>query len=78
MKPAIHSNKKSHWVILCCLSGPAGSRSIILYVIFHNTSNFSPFLLLAGFLLVIIGLYGAYITLAGFLIKIFLGKRTEI
>ena len=36
--------------------------------------NFSPFLLLAGFLLVIIGLYGAYITLAGFLIKIFLGK----
>ena len=72
---AIISNKKSHWVFCAASVGLLAAGCIILYVIFHNTSNFSPFLLLAGFLLVIIGLYGAYITLAGFLIKIFLGKN---
>ena len=72
---AIISNKKSHWVFCAASVGLLTAGCIILYVIFHNTSNFSPFLLLAGFLLVIIGLYGAYITLAGFLIKIFLGKN---
>ncbi len=64
---AIISNKKSHWVFCAASVGLLAAGCIILYVIFHNTSNFSPFLLLAGFLLVIIGLYGAYITLAGFL-----------
>lgn len=66
---------KSHWVFCAASVGLLAAGCIILYVIFHNTSNFSPFLLLAGILLVIIGLYGAYITLAGFLIKIFLGKN---
>lgn len=70
---ALLSGKKGHW-FLCVLSvALLAAGCVLLYLIFHNTALFSAAMLSAGITLIIGGLYGAYITLAAFLVKLFLG-----
>ena len=72
---AVISNKKSHWILCAVSMGILAGGCSLIYFIFHETAFFSMFLLLAGFVMIIAGLYGTYISLAGFLVKIFLGKN---
>lgn len=74
---AILSNKKSHWILFVVSVLLLGTGCGLLYYIFHNTYMFSGELMLLGLALLIGGLYGAYISLAAFLVKVFLGRNEK-
>lgn len=72
---ALIDRKKSHW-ILCIISFLLlASGCVAIYCIFHYTAYFSIVFLLLGFTLIIGGLYGFYIELAGLIMKVFLSKN---
>lgn len=71
---AVLSSKKSHWILFVVSFLLLGAGCGLLYTIFHNIALFSGEILFLGLALLIGGLYGSYITLAGFLVKIFLEK----
>ncbi|MDO4273625.1 MAG: FtsX-like permease family protein [Eubacteriales bacterium] len=72
---AVISNKKDHWTLCVVSTALIVSGCALLYITFHNRDFFSPVFLLVAFVLIIGGLYGVYITLAAFLVKVFLGKN---
>ncbi|WP_148410677.1 FtsX-like permease family protein [Murimonas intestini] len=74
---AVLSSKKSHWILFVVSFLLLGTGCGLLYTIFHNIALFSGEILFLGLALLIGGLYGSYITLAGFLVKIFLGKNEK-
>lgn len=73
----ILSNKRSHWILFVASVLLLGTGCGLLYYIFHNTYMFSGELMLLGLALLIGGLYGAYISLAAFLVKVFLGRNEK-
>lgn len=72
---AVISKKKDQWVFCVVSTALIVSGCTLLYITFNHRDFFSPIFLFVAFILIIGGLYGVYITLSAFLVKVFLGKN---
>lgn len=72
---AVISKKKDQWFFCVVSTALIVSGCTLLYITFNHRDFFSPIFLFVAFILIIGGLYGVYITLSAFLVKVFLGKN---